>query len=109
MVLLNLRNWQKSVLAGALGLFGQSRLKQMVNLTKQLNLEEIHVFNARVLKVRNRFHSEKMKGIDCLLTPGFVHCAFKAENRDELSALVFYMMMFNLLHMPAGMVPITEV
>lgn len=47
-----------------------------------------------------------MLGLDGLLSPAQFHCAFKNEDADELCTIHEYFYMFNLVHYPAGTVPV---
>ena len=46
-------------------------------------------------------------GIDALISPCSYHCAFKIENAEELATIHDYYYMFNFIHYPAGVVPVT--
>lgn len=66
--------------------------------------------------VRDRYEfaykfSEKWQssGISALVTPTFPHCAFKAKNAMDMGLMLEYNFLWNVLHYPAGIVPITHV
>jgi fatty acid amide hydrolase len=48
-------------------------------------------------------------GLDALITPPGEGTAFKAKNAEDLGSLVDYTILWNVLHWPAGTVPVTEV
>lgn len=41
--------------------------------------------------------------------PAYNHSAFKAENADKLGNFFKYLVIWNLVHYPAGVVPVTHV
>lgn len=47
--------------------------------------------------------------IDAVICPSYLSCAFKHENADDLGALLHHTALWNLLHFPCGVVPITNV
>lgn len=49
----------------------------------------------------------RQAGIDALIAPCSYHCAFKIENVEELGTIHDYYYMFNFIHYPAGVVPVT--
>ena len=48
-------------------------------------------------------------GIDALISPCQYHCAFKIEDAEDLATIHDYYFMFNFIHYPAGVVPVTKV
>ena len=44
-----------------------------------------------------------------MLTPTYPHCSFKAKDADQAGFLIRYNLLWNVLHYPAGIVPITRV
>lgn len=48
-------------------------------------------------------------GLDALISPCSYHCAFKIEDAEELSTIHDYYMLFNFIHYPAGVVPVSKV
>lgn len=71
--------------------------------------EETDEMRHGIRAVRDRFMTQKMKDIDLLLCPGYYHCALKDENKSDLGFTAQYLLLFNLLDMPAGTVPVTKV
>jgi len=55
--------------------------------------------------------SEKWQksGVSAVITPTFPHCAFKAKNAMDMGLMLEYNALWNILHYPAGIVPITHV
>lgn len=56
--------------------------------------------------VKEKWHNA---GIEALICPPYNHCSFKAENAPDLSAMVDYPVIWNVLHYPAGIIPVTKV
>jgi fatty acid amide hydrolase len=48
-------------------------------------------------------------GLDAMISPAYYHSAYKNEDCDDLSFSVDYFILWNVLHYPAGIVPVTEV
>lgn len=68
----------------------------------------------KVLRAKVRFAKMFKKRweslqIDACINPTFYHCAFRHSEQDELSFNADYFMLWNVVHYPAGVVPITLV
>jgi hypothetical protein len=48
-------------------------------------------------------------GIEALISPSMAHCSFKAENAFKMSGMGDYNYIWNTLHYPGGVIPVTEV
>ena len=48
-------------------------------------------------------------GLDCIISPGSWHCAFKNEDAQDLGSIFNYFLIWNLLNCPTGVVPVTKV
>lgn len=48
-------------------------------------------------------------GLTALVSPTFPHCSFKAEHADDMGLMLEYIFLWNVLHYPAGSVPVTTV
>ena len=48
-------------------------------------------------------------GIEALICAPYVSCAFKAKNAGDMGGFFDYSIIWNILHYPAGVVPVSEV
>lgn len=93
-----------------LRLVGEHRVAQTANYFRPFASDEIDY----MLSKKNRFAEtfqqkwQDMK-LDAIICPAYPLCAFKSTDTVSLGALVDYNMIWNVLHYPAGVVPITEV
>ena len=69
---------------------------------------EVNKLYLRLNEWKRKFDA-KMQGFDGLLTPAQFHCAFKNEDADELCTIHDYFYLFNMIHYPAGIVPVAQV
>lgn len=46
-------------------------------------------------------------GLDAMISPVYPICSFKAEDAEVLGATADYCIIWNVLHYPAGVVPVT--
>jgi fatty acid amide hydrolase len=44
-----------------------------------------------------------------VICPASYHCAFRNQEKDDLSSVANYFFIWNVVHYPAGVVPITRV
>ena len=68
----------------------------------------------KLLRDREEFAQKFSKkwqasGITALVTPTYPHCSFKAKDAGQGGHLIRYNVLWNVLHYPAGIVPITRV
>lgn len=85
-------------------------MAKTANFIKQYNTDEVD----EALRFKNRFYerfNQKWNDLklDSMICPALYHCAFKNEDAEILGSVVYYFMLFNVLHFPAGVVPVTEV
>jgi len=76
----------------------------------ELPANEIADIYTRRQEFAYRF-SQKWKeaGISALLTPSWPHCSMKAEKFLKWDQMEEYLLIWNILHYPAGIIPITQV
>lgn len=107
----NLPPFIKQIVIFLLGLFVSKRLADDLKCVKVYDREEID----RVYKLKARFCAHiaerwKTESLDAVISPTYFHSAFKANDKDNKLALkADYTTFWNVLHYPAGVVPITEV
>lgn len=78
---------------------------------KDFNREEIdRVYSLKAkfcAHIAERWEAEKL---DAVISPAYFHAAFKANDKDnKLAFKADYTTFWNVMHYPAGVVPITEV
>ena len=44
-----------------------------------------------------------------MITPTFPHCSFKAKDATDMSMMLHYNLIWNIMHYPCGLIPITKV
>ena len=49
------------------------------------------------------------QGLTAVVAPVFPHCAFRAEDADDMGLMLEYTLFWNILHYPCGVVPVTRV
>jgi Asp-tRNA(Asn)/Glu-tRNA(Gln) amidotransferase A subunit family amidase len=57
-------------------------------------------------EMNTRWTEEKL---DAVISPAYYHCAFKHEDDQDMALIADYTAIWNTLHFPAGVVPVTEV
>jgi len=102
--------WVKWVFKLLLKASGNKRLAKFLNGIQKLNDEDLGKLYKRRLDFQEKFmESWKASGISALVLPPFVHCAFQSKNAAEVGSLYDYIFLWNMLHFPSGIVPVTEV
>jgi len=87
------------------------RVAKAFKIAKRYSSEEID----ELLRDKIRFEREfaerwTAEGLDAMICPVFYHSAYKStESRNDLAVMADYTQLWNVLHYPAGVVPITEV
>ena len=82
----------------------------MLKMFKTLSLPEYEDLMKERYEFANMISQKWQKsGIQALVTPTFPHCAFKDAHADEMGLMLQYNFIWNILHYPAGIVPITRV
>lgn len=108
--LMLLPNFFRNFIAGFLDRFtSEKRIANRLRGMLDKDHEGINALYQRWDSWRIRFDNKwRAEGIDALITPCQYHAAFKSENID-LSTVHDYYLLFNFLHFPAGVVPVTAV
>jgi len=91
-------------------LMNRGRVQKATRMFRKMSEREYE----QVLKKRHDFiHQVSQKwqksNLSALIAPVFPHCAFKREHADELSSLLEYTFIWNVLNFPCGVLPITRV
>ena len=88
----------------------EERLAKRVDALLVKDHEGINDLHRRFHLWRENFDNKWRKaGIDVLISPCQYHCAFKNEDLEELCTVHDYYYLFNFIHFPAGVVPVTSV
>lgn len=97
----------KSLLPGLLGLLGQKRLKQLIPFVGG----EFHqLINSDIEQYRRDFaKAMENAGIDAILGPPCALPAYLHRTADKVGLGGTYMMIYNLLGYPAGIVPVSKI
>ena len=111
LILTALPNFLRRFVSWALGKFtSEQRLAKRVAALLDKDHDGISDLYLRFNKFRELFDNKWSKaGIDALVSPCSFHCAFKIESAEELSTIHDYYYLFNFIHYPAGVVPVTQV
>jgi hypothetical protein len=51
----------------------------------------------------------KKEGLDAMIMPAYNHSGFQSKNADKMGNYFKWVVLWNLVHYPAGIVPVTEV
>jgi len=91
-------------------LTGNHRLAMIMDWLHEYNREEID----EALRGRERIDREMNtrwieEKLDAVISPAYYHCAIKHEDGQGLAMNADYTAIWNTLHFPAGVVPVTEV
>jgi hypothetical protein len=101
----------KRIAATLYELFVSKRMAQSVRCIKDYTAEDID----EIYKLKDRFCNEfyerwQAEKLDAVISPAFFHAAFKASDvKNDIALKPDYTMLWNVLHYPAGIVPVTEV
>jgi fatty acid amide hydrolase len=100
----------RPALAGVAALFGQRRLGGQIAAIRPSSTERFWALVEAQAAYRRRFAAElERRGIDALLCPPHALPALTHGSTYELATAASYSMLYNLLGMPAGVVPVTRV
>lgn len=103
-------NRLKGPLAGLLGLLGEERAGKIVAHSRKLNVYEFFGLADRQKKAREDFFKIwEENRLDGLVSPGFAFPAHKLGFGADLGLGIMYSSPFNMLNMPAGVVPVSVV
>lgn len=75
--------------------------KSKKNLDKDVNFMKNYLET-----MAKKWKDEK---IDAVIMPPYIGCAFKNANAGDMGAMLDYTIMWNGLHFPSGLVPVTQV
>ncbi len=108
--LARLRSPVRAVVTTALGALGQRELAGFIAGLQRMNTSEYWSEVAERTRYRRRFIGVMNDaGIDALICPPSAHPALRHGASYYLTSIGSYTMLFNLLGMPAGVVPLTRV
>eukprot|EP00347_Sterkiella_histriomuscorum_P007539 403348534 len=86
----------------------QAEVLKMVKPYTVMELDLVYKRKEKLIKELQQMFFKDMK-LDAILCPGFSTAAYKNEEQDALGFQLDYYQLFNLLHMPCGLVPVTQV
>jgi Amidase len=87
------------------------RIGQNIRRLKKYTREDID----RIYRLKEKFDNEfterwQAEKLDAMICPPYYHAAFKVNaDKNELALQADYTLFWNVLHYPAGIVPVTEV
>lgn len=108
--LARLRSPARAVVTAVLGAVGQRKLAGFIAGLQRMNTSEYWSEVAERTRYRRRFlEAMDHAGIDALICPPSAHPALRHGASYYLTSIGSYSMLYNLLGMPAGVVPFTLV
>ena len=88
----------------------EQRLAKRLDSLKKFDHDGVSDLYLRFNQWREMFDAKwRAAGIDALISPCSFHSAFKIEHANDLATIHDYYYMFNFIHYPAGVIPVTQV
>jgi len=102
--------WLRPPVSAMLRMMGKPRMADLFREARARSGYEAWALTDRVLHLRAAFTAAwQAAGLDVLLAPALGLPAFKHGGSADLTPAVSYTFLFNTLHYPAGVVPVTTV
>lgn len=103
-------SWVKKPLAALLRRFGDVRASKFLGVSGEKTVPALFEIVDNMIATQNSVYDWWNKNkIDVILTPGLALPAFRHGDANNLVISASYTMIFNVLNMPAGTVPVTQV
>ena len=109
-LLFGMPNFLKKIVLGLVGMFKSKRMAKTGATLKKYSSDEIDNLGRRNARFERYFKQrwDNLK-LDAVICPTFPHCSYKHAQQKELAFMADYFMLWNVVHYPAGVVPVTEV
>lgn len=91
-------------------LLNKGRLAEDASHFRILDIQGLNLLAKHADQVAKKFSRKWQElGLTCLIQPVMNHAAFKHENCHDIATMTHYMVMWNFLNYPSGVVPVTRV
>lgn len=100
----------QAVIKRIVRLSGNERRAMVMDWVHEYTRDEIdEALRAKQRIVRDINHRWQVERLDACISPAYYHAAFKHEDDADMGLIADYTAIWNTLHFPAGVVPVTEV
>jgi Asp-tRNA(Asn)/Glu-tRNA(Gln) amidotransferase A subunit family amidase len=100
----------QAVIKRIVRLSGNERMAMVMDWVHEYTREEIdEALRGKQRIERDINHRWQVERLDACISPAYYHAAFKHEDDADMGLNADYTAIWNTLHFPAGVVPVTEV